>query len=505
MNFQLPPRPPALPTSSSVAEQALITAVGSAVPGWTYKARVGSTDYADAPHGWARVPGDPLGPAAGQPMRTDTIIHVASMSKPICVTAFVALREDWQELADGVAGRGPLAATATVALHLRVPRLGVPGVSAPLDVRVPRWLLPGFSSELLARKLLAAGAEAHVSTSVRDALEGVASGMAVAASHVPVPPGYPALLSAVLSGAGVPHDSDPFLPLMEARLREKAAVLGVPFTPGGPGSTANVIGQITLKQLVRHNTKLRGGITDPSLTPGATQTQPCGGQVTCDLWACMVALLNQPADAGTGYKNSDYAVLGAVVEQCSGMDYDDYVAVRLLSDARFASLRRYVTEPDKSALYYSGAGPWTSGNAFPDYRGWTADGGFYYTADQITDWLHTLYSVGLVARTALDGGSAPIVSTAGRDLLFGTSAYFSAGASNTHSSNALVPTGWTTYTHNGGTGFGCGSCNGDMGLAVSSGGEVVTAFFCANGKTDGTAAFNHALNSTLEFLTRRWP
>ena len=79
-------------------------------PGWAYKARLNGAAFCDAPFGWAQLPSSG---GAGLPMGNDTIIHAASMSKPICVTAFVALIEDWQAAWDGFNGRGTLAQTVT--------------------------------------------------------------------------------------------------------------------------------------------------------------------------------------------------------------------------------------------------------------------------------------------------------------------------------------------------------------------------------------------------------
>ena len=168
---------------------------------------------------------------------------------------------------------------------------------------------------------------------------------------------------------------------------------------------------ITLEQLTTHNSVIPTGFDNP-----ANFTQPVDGSaVTGHIWSYLLQLVSQPANGQPGYKNDDYNVLGGVVAACVAMDYDDYVYARLLSDPQFGSLRRYVTNSAKAAYYYSGLGPkFSAGNPFPDYRGFGACGGFYYTAAQITQWLYTLYSGGSVRRTTGSGTSGPLVSSAGR-------------------------------------------------------------------------------------------
>jgi len=254
---------------------------------------------------------------------------------------------------------------------------------------------------------------------------------------------------------------------------------------------------VTLEQVITHNSALRNGVTDQSLftlIPAANVVQPTdGGQVTADVWAYLLAYLRQPADAGPGYKNDDYTVLGGVVVALAGEDYDDYVYGRLFSDPQFTELRRYVTNTAKSALYYSGLGPgFSAGIPFPDFRGFSGCGGFYYTADQITLWLHALYAAVSVQRVTGAGAPAPLVSQAGLATLFGTVGYFNAGNPNPVS-------GWTAYVHNGGTGIGSGSVNGQMGVAVAPNGDVMTVFFCANGSLDGSAPYNAAFPDLVTY------
>jgi CubicO group peptidase (beta-lactamase class C family) len=451
----------------------------SLAPGWEYKLRLNGGEYADAPYGLAQ---------AALPMRNDTIIHVASMSKPVCVTAFVAMREDWMELANAVKGAGPLSAVhkvETPSLHLATPK-----VRPPVH-EVPQWLLPALSNAALAEKLVEEGLLKIVPQHLHAVVDGIAGRRIAHLPHVFVPPGFSGLLGLVLAGVAVPALEDPFLPLIQAKLQAKAAGLGISWQPG------TGVRNVTLDQIITHTSAIRDGITDQSIfnaIPTAHTFEPTdGSRATCDIWAYLLAFLSQPADGNTGYKNDDYNVLGGVVEACVGMDYDDYVYARLFSDPQFGALRRYVTDPSNSAHYYSGLGPnFSGGIPFPDYRGWGASGGFYYAADQITQWLYALKSGANVQGPRGVGTSAPLVSADGRALLFEQKAYFAAGARNQVS-------GWTSYTHNGGTGVGSGSVNGDMGIAVGPSGDIMTAFFCANGSLNANPPFDAALSAILQY------
>jgi CubicO group peptidase (beta-lactamase class C family) len=481
-------------TPSTVAAHAIwpltVTAAPGSVyfaapraPGWAYKLRRDGAAWADAPYGWARVP---VSGSGGLPMRNDTVIHVASMSKPVCATAFVAMLEDWRELANGVAGKGPLAVPVSMTISVKGPF----GVAIPQLVQVPRWLAPALSNPGAASQLMNAGLLNVVPPALRSNVVAINSNQATAQPVFPVPPGYVGLLGKVVSGTPVPQYTDKFLPLIRGKLQAKAASLGVSYAEGLH------VSDVTIEQLVKHQSALRNGITDPSLAtliPSSVTVQPSdGSHATCDIWSYLLAHVRQNADGSTGYKNDDHNFLGGIVEACVGASYDDYVYERLLPGPRFGALRRYVTNPSGSAFYYNGLGSsLSSGNPFPDYRGWGGAGGFYYTADQITDWLYALYSGAPVQRVTLSGATEPLVSSAALNLLFGTTAYFSAGQRGT------VASTWTTYTHNGGTGVGSGSCSGDMGIAVSTTGVVMTAFFCANGQAEANGPFDQALAEVI--------
>lgn len=429
----------------------------------------------------------------------------------------MAMLDDWTELANGVKGTGPLAASQEVEVILPVlpgiattePGTAVAAIPPPVShpkVAVPLWLLPALSSKALAEQLVAAGLMTIVPQVLQTTVNIVAKSNGACVPAAPVPPGYAGLLTQIIQGVAVPQLTDDFLPLIQSSLKAKATSLGVSYQPGQGMSN------VTLYQLATHTSAIPDGFTDTAVLttiPSAITVQPTnGGPVTCDIWAYLLAFVSQPANGQSGYKNDDYNVLGGVIAACTGTDYDDYVYARLFSDPQFSALRRYVTNVANSADYYSGLGPnFSAGNPFPDFRGWGASGGFYYTADQITQWMYTLYTGASVQRITGAGPSGPLVSQAALAVLFGRpagttagpavppaapTALFVAGASNNVS-------GWTTYTHNGATGVGSGSCNGDMGIAVAPNGDVITAFFCANGSLGGNAPFNAALANILQY------
>lgn len=511
-------------TPSSVAMTAISADVGAQAPGWEYKARLNGADYADAPFGFAQTA---VPPKTGLAMTNDTIIHVASMSKPVCATAYVAMLDDWTDLANGVNGTGPLAATIAVAIHSGPPPTQPQPVSLA-GTQVPLWLVPALFSGPLAAALVKVGVLNIVPQGLKATVSAVASNTAwcsmvgvippigrgtsrapVVPAEIQPLPGYYGLLTLIIEGVVAPQPTEYFLLFTQGNLQAKAAALGVSYQVG------EGMGSVTIGQLITHMSGIPNGflptnvnVMNPILVPWTTFMQPAnggpvtvqptnGGPVLFDIWAYLLAFVSQPANCQTGYKNDDYNILGQVIAACVGMDYDDYVYARLFSDPQFGALRRYVTNAPNSAWYYTGAGPnFSGGIPFPNYLGFGACGGFYYTADQITQWMYTLYKGTSVQRATGAGSSGPLVSQAGHNMLFGTTGYFSAG--NFPSAGNSAPlSGWITYPHNGGTQVGNGSCNGDMAVAVGPNGDVVTAFFCANGSLNADVPFNDALNAIL--------
>jgi CubicO group peptidase (beta-lactamase class C family) len=316
---------------------------------------------------------------------------------------------------------------------------------------------------------LAIGLPAGTSDSVGAALRAFANGNATVVTPPIVPPGHFGLLRRVLAGENVPDYADPFLPLIRDRL--------------GAGATIGAqVDTITLHDLLTHWTGFAENPAGP-LTPeeqaSLATDQPMDGLATIDYWAFVRLLLRddvvRPANPGVFYKNSNFTILTTIIEACTDTTFDDYVTRRLFADERFRHVRRRVVDRDRDAFYYSGSPPnWAGGVRFSDYSNWPGNGGFYATANQLTDWLHALYT-GEVVAGAIE--SAPLISVAGRSKLFDTTGYFSLGISNRGGPAASSQ----RYQHNGGTGGNGGSVNGNVAIIVSPAGPVFTALFVANG------------------------
>lgn len=485
-----PPHRPTYPSTVALAD--LQGIVGGKAPGWTFLARRDGFPFSDASHGDAR-----LASSGGQfSMSERTIVHIASMSKPICVTAFVAMLEDWKSLADRLQN---LAAEPTVELtflqkfEIPVNFTPLPGRQLNIDVTesVPLVLAPIFSSTSLARKFLNAGIASILPASYTNMIQKFVDSQTPMPPLPAVPPGFVALMMRIIAGVHPPRFTDPFLPFVKGRIQQAAAARHLPYVEG------QGVAAVTFDELIRHQSALPNGITDPLLfevIPGgrdAVSYQPSdGSHATFDLWTYMFLFLSQQASGRPGYKNDDYTVLGAVVDECTG-GYDDYVYARLFHDQRFSDIRRYVVDASRGAYYYDGTSPnWTGGVPLPDYRGWSAAGGFYTSAAQMTDWLEALYTGQPVLQVL---GQAPLVSPAGRATLFQTTGYFSAGGIGTPAP------GWSSYEHNGGTCVGGGFTNGKMGI-LQGPGHVLTAFFDANGHLDAEPPFNQTVADLLPLV-----
>src|SRR5689334_23084320 len=92
------------PAPAVLAGRYLRTGVLERWPGCQFVMRRDGDLHVDASIGWARAPWDDDGPAA---MTGDSIIHIASMSKPITATALFALFDDWNAIRTVLLGPAP--------------------------------------------------------------------------------------------------------------------------------------------------------------------------------------------------------------------------------------------------------------------------------------------------------------------------------------------------------------------------------------------------------------
>jgi CubicO group peptidase (beta-lactamase class C family) len=495
-NFHAPsdeaPTDPA-PTAgspSALADQAIRSLVERSAPGYVFVVRKNGAVWANATRGLARV-GVP-GVVFAQAMTNDTIIQLASMSKPITAAALVAMIDDWTSIRDAVAAIGRKGAPTT---RLRLTIAQPPEPPTLRYVAVPAVLAPLFANRRTAAQFLTTAAHlldalpAEVRGEVRSGLHQVAQGAGVSPLPV-VPPGHLGLLRHVLAGVAVPDYADPFLPLIRARL-------------GADAMIAAGVEKTTIKQLLIHNTVLVDAEgNDRSLDPAlhtqdeinrAQPSQPPGGPARFDYWLFMKLLLSEPYyhTYRRHYSNHNYTLLTMVIEACTETTFDDYVTRRLFFDRRFSHIRRHVVEPNLGPLYYDGTAPgWIGGILFSDYTAWPGNGGLYASANQLTDWMLALYARQTVAGV---GDDAPLVSITGHQNLFGNNAYFSGGIP-TRNDGPVAAT--IRFQHNGGAGrTGGGFVGGNLAIVVPPGGAVYTALFVANGNLNADTPFTAAINA----------
>lgn len=450
---------------SAVADQALRPLVSPNAPGHVLLVRRDGAPWADATRGLARVaaPG-----VSARAMTNDTIVHLASMSKPVTATAVVALLEDWVEMRDAVAAIGT-PGTPTVQLSVSIP--GRPQTDRR-TLQVPRVLAPLFSDRMRARSFVDGAWPQQVGPDLRAALSYFVHGGLVSPRPA-IPPGHLGLLRRVFDGVAVPTFGSPFLPLIRDRL--------------GAGQTIGAgVAAITIGDLLRHGTNIS------SFAIASTGAEPAGGVAQVDYWAELRQLLalpcNRTAPPNRSYANHNYTLLTAVVDACTDMRFDDYLTQRLFLDPRFNRIRRRVVEPALGALYYQGTTPnWTGGAQYPDYSNWPGNGGLFATANQLTDWMHALYTREPVAQVS---GARPLLSTAGIDRLFGATGYFSGGIP---SRPAPPVTAQRRYQHNGGTSVAGGDVNGNVAIVIGPSGSVYTALYVANGRLGADPPFEAAV------------
>ena len=458
----VPAGPPGSPTM--LADAALVGALGNAAPGWVFQVRRDGAVWADATRGRAR---DARLGTTARAMTNDTIIHLASMSKTITAVAVAAMRDDWQAIARELANLGQSNA------HSVNLRLWVASTGSSSEVLVPRVFAPLFADRgQAARFAPLLPARSHV----RRALERFANTAGLEVSPVPaVPPGHFGLLLRAMSGEPVPAWTDPFLPLILDRL--------------GPSPTIGTgVGTITIEDLITHRTDFAGRAPTTALLTAAEQAaiqtvQPAGGAARFDYWTFLRLLLREPAQrlSSTSYGNNNYILLTALIESCTETGFDDYVTRRLFFDARFQRIRRRVVDTAADALYYSGTpANRIGGLRLSDYTAWPGDGGFYATANQLTEWLYVLH-----ARRPVDGvvRRAPLLSASAIADLFGSTGYFSLGIASRAGPAAAAH----RFQHNGGTTVNGGGMAGNVAVVLGPSGSVYTALFVANSSIPGGA------------------
>jgi hypothetical protein len=298
-NFLHPPS--SLDSSpSAVAERSLHHNVDPFAPGREFMVRKDGAIWAEAANGVAR-----LGTFGQRPMAmiNDTIIQIASMSKPICATALVAMIDDWTAIKSAIDGLGSTSTrdsqSLTFSLHVFT---GIPDLRLG-TISIPNVLAPLFASRSVARQFVSQGLIGALPTPLSDWLLRFAMSEMIVVRPVPsVPPGHFGLLRRVLQGVQPPAYGDPFLPLIESKLRATAASVGGNYQPG------TGIDVIKLQELLVHSSALIIGLQDPSLQqqPGwtaAQSQQPAdGSQVTFNLWPYLLLLLRQNATGAAGYK-----------------------------------------------------------------------------------------------------------------------------------------------------------------------------------------------------------
>jgi CubicO group peptidase (beta-lactamase class C family) len=458
-------------------------------PGVVFMVRRDGQPFVSLGYGWARIPMPPATTPVppvdiALPMTEETVVQIASMAKPFCAAAVVALMDDWNEMRDGLAN---------------LPPPPTPAPPATIDPSVvPPLLRPLFDDPRYAARIDSASMQ-RIPDAWRPWVQAAADRER---AHPFVPwrsdPFQGGLLLSVLRlGAPLTGDTK-VIDLMKRRLRAESDAGG------------EVLGDVnnlptTLRELLMH----RSGLREETELDGASQ-QPPEGYAVYPLWDRVILLLSDgPTDGLTSghprnYTNSNYSILGAMIEAVTEQRYTDWLRYRVIRDlARFPSIDRRAAPQALAARYYGedvGTGDPAAlrGTSFGDYTNWSADGGCYVTAAQFTDWMYALY-----AGLQLSDGK-PLVSAAGHALLFGPEAWF-VGGNLLHGPSA-AGTLYDGFEHNGGAGTSAGTCSGIMKIftpqaaAGMQGGPVYTACLLANGPVVAENLFYPLFNALMEEL-----
>jgi hypothetical protein len=474
-------------TPHLVAARTPRAAMGAWVPGWTFLMRSGDAIWAEASGGWAQAPWD-TGPV---PFTIDTMAHIGSMSKPLAATGFMALMDDWNWLYSGLKALPPIQFNPT-------PPPPLPFTPPQTKYVVPDVLAPAFSNQAVAQQLLQRNIPSRIGGGWGAALSWFAQSGQYGNTTLTVPEqppvAYASMMDRVLTINHALSPDNAFSPLILDSLETAANNLGVPLqlganiapklNPSLPPPHGYYPG-ITIRQLLTHTSPLRN--TDTAAAD-AYNSQPCSTSTTAlpvatfDLWSYLVLYLKQDADQPSGYRDNNYRVVGAVITACTGMVYNDWALARLFYDTRFNQIRRKPLDLTTAARYYSTPALDSTGKLpndvqyegwLGDYTAWTADGGWYATARQITDWMFALYSSQPVAQP---NGVRPLLSASSVASLFSTADKFFCGGTY----DALDAGQVNSFRHNGELGWCNVGSNGKLSVLIGPNGEVHTAFLNVN-------------------------
>ncbi|GGC64830.1 serine hydrolase domain-containing protein [Undibacterium terreum] len=156
-----------------------------------------------------------------------------------------------------------------------------------------------------------------------------------------------------------------------------------------------------------------------------------------------------------GYSNYGYVLLGAIIEQVSGMSYYDYVQKAIFAPAGMndtGSLPENIDVPGRAKGYMKVRSTWTSNAKMLPYRG-TSTGGGYSTANDLLRFAQNLQSGRLLSLATLEQATSDQAEHYG----YG---FFVQGAE----ANRM-------YGHSG----GAGGMNGELSISHQAGGYVVIA------------------------------
>lgn len=135
----------------------------------------------------------------------------------------------------------------------------------------------------------------------------------------------------------------------------------------------------------------------------------------------MMPLLFAPGEAWH-YSNTNYLVLGWLIEDVSGQTYADYVRTRVFAPAGLPEARADAAQhpiPNRAEPYDALNGDTRHAVRMADDVSGAADGGLLFSAQDWAPWSRVLARQGLVSQASLDAMFTPAILTTGREVPYG--------------------------------------------------------------------------------------
>lgn len=344
---------------SNEIKTAIQTYINGKAPGCVCYFTKNGEPFIDASFGYARLASSPLipdnMPISQLAMGPGVMVHTASVGKFICSVAILRLMQEWNAIFDALVKVG--------------------------DYNTAKLVMP-FPVEKSEEDFVNTVAN-YGTTSLHSGMRGLEHGFGGASGYIDLDTKIYPLVEPYL-------DKDLINDIIKPDFPNQ-------FPKTYPGTRVR---DITFRQLLSHSSNLFEE-TKEHITAGIPYSYPYSyanirsepldaSPAKYNLKVITTALLGLGATdySGNTYRNSNYTVLGAIIEAITNKPYYVWVRERLFRNVpEFNFIDRKCNPPISAKYYFVDAFGNFTGGWHPDYTNFSASGGWYMTAVSFCDWV----------------------------------------------------------------------------------------------------------------------